>query len=130
MIYNIVAGLFFWCTALMAVAPPSRSTAGCYLKMLQRKPALAHLFERFYNAWNESEYGSLELFLKRNVKKSDTGGISALWLLARLYEKEGQDSKAALGVRLTAGIPLISKQTFGLDVEFIRVPFPAARMIE
>ncbi len=93
--YSIVVGLLCWCNLVPAGQPPARSTAGRYLKMLQRKPALGSLFERFYNSWNESEYGSLEEFLKLNIKKSGSEGVCALWLLARLYEKDGEDSNAA-----------------------------------
>ncbi|MCF6176619.1 MAG: tetratricopeptide repeat protein, partial [Victivallaceae bacterium] len=93
--YYILIGLFCWSGIATAGEPPARSAAGRYLKMLQRKPALGSLFERFYNSWNESEYGSLEEFLNLKVKKSGSEGICALWLLARLYEKEGQDSNAA-----------------------------------
>jgi tetratricopeptide (TPR) repeat protein len=92
--YYIFIGMLCWGGFATAGAPPARSAAGRYLKMLQRKPALGSLFERFYNSWNESEYGELEAFLNSQVKKSGSEGICALWLLARLYEKEGQDSKA------------------------------------
>ena len=93
--YSIVVVLLCWCNLVPAGQPPTRSTAGRYLKMLQRKPALSSLFERFYNSWNESEYGDLEEFLKLSIKKSGSEGICALWLLARLYEKEGEDGNAA-----------------------------------
>lgn len=82
------------CCPLIAATPPLDSTAGRYWKMLQRKPTLPHLFERFYNAWDESKYGNLEDFLLLKTKQSGKAGIKALWLLARFYEKTGQDSKA------------------------------------
>jgi tetratricopeptide (TPR) repeat protein len=93
--YYIIIGLFCWGNVSSAGAPSMRSTAGRYLKMLQRKPASRSLFEHFYNSWDESEYGRLKVFLDANINKSGKSGISALWLLARLYEKEGEDNRAA-----------------------------------
>lgn len=63
-----------------------------YLQLLLKKTDSSYLFDRFYDSWDDNERGSLEQFLEENWRKS--GKPEYLSLLAKFYEKEGQDEKA------------------------------------